>query len=64
MPPMAFVGTVTKVGFMNKTATVTVTRWVVHPKTGKVRLSSPSLSLSLPLPPSPSHTRPYDMMAW
>ncbi|KAF7796065.1 hypothetical protein EIP86_007236 [Pleurotus ostreatoroseus] len=35
MPPMAFVGRVTKVGCMQKTATVTVTRWVVHKKTGK-----------------------------
>ena len=38
MPPMAFVGRVTKVGCMQKTATVTVTRWVVHKKTGKVRV--------------------------
>ncbi|KIK70864.1 hypothetical protein GYMLUDRAFT_184932 [Collybiopsis luxurians FD-317 M1] len=30
MPPMAFRGLVTKVGFMDKTATVTVTRWVLH----------------------------------
>ncbi|KAI0932989.1 hypothetical protein AcW2_001449 [Taiwanofungus camphoratus] len=36
MPPMAFAGLVTKAGFMNKTATVTISRWVVHPKTGKV----------------------------
>ncbi|KAI0917802.1 hypothetical protein AcV5_003954 [Taiwanofungus camphoratus] len=35
MPPMAFAGLVTKAGFMNKTATVTISRWVVHPKTGK-----------------------------
>ncbi|KAL0565405.1 hypothetical protein V5O48_016620 [Marasmius crinis-equi] len=35
MPPMAFQGLVTKVGFMNKTATVTVSRWVVHKVTGK-----------------------------
>ncbi|KAI0070099.1 nucleic acid-binding protein, partial [Panus rudis PR-1116 ss-1] len=35
MPPMAFTGTVAKVGFMNKTATVFVTRWMVHPKTKK-----------------------------
>jgi len=34
--PMAFKGIVTKVGFMNKTATVTVTRQVVHKKTQKV----------------------------
>ena len=37
MPPMSFIGRVTKVGAMRKTATVTVTRWVVHAKTGKVR---------------------------
>lgn len=30
-------GVVTKVGYMNKTATVTVTRWLVHPRTNKVR---------------------------
>ncbi|KZT68517.1 nucleic acid-binding protein [Daedalea quercina L-15889] len=35
MPPMAFTGLVTKVGFMNKTATVTVSRFVTHPKVGK-----------------------------
>ncbi|KAF8898870.1 hypothetical protein BD779DRAFT_43712 [Infundibulicybe gibba] len=35
MPPMAFKGLVTKVGFMNKTATVTVSRWVIHKLTGK-----------------------------
>ncbi|KAK7468771.1 hypothetical protein VKT23_003272 [Stygiomarasmius scandens] len=35
MPPMAFRGLVTKVGFMNKTATVTVSRWMVHPVTKK-----------------------------
>lgn len=35
MPPMAFMGLVTKVGCMNKTATVTVSRWVVHPRTNK-----------------------------
>ncbi|KAL4244188.1 universal ribosomal protein uS17 family protein [Abortiporus biennis] len=35
MPPMSFIGTVTKVGFMNKTATVTVSRWVTHPRTHK-----------------------------
>jgi len=32
---MAFTGLVTKCGFMHKTATVTVSRWVVHPRTGK-----------------------------
>jgi len=32
---MALTGLVTKVGFMQKTATVTVSRWVVHPRTGK-----------------------------
>ncbi|KAG5351823.1 hypothetical protein E4T56_gene7226 [Termitomyces sp. T112] len=35
MPPMAFTGVVTKAGFMNKTATVTVSRWVIHKLTGK-----------------------------
>jgi len=35
MPPMAFQGIVTKAGFMNKTATVTVSRWVMHKLTGK-----------------------------
>ena len=43
MPPMAFTGLVTKVGFMNKTATVTVSRFVTHPKVGKV---CPSLLVS------------------
>jgi hypothetical protein len=37
MPPMSFFGVVTKAGFMNKTATVTVSRWVIDKKTGKVR---------------------------
>ncbi|KAK2461668.1 hypothetical protein APHAL10511_006131 [Amanita phalloides] len=35
MPPMAFQGLVTKAGFMNKTATVSVSRWVFHRITGK-----------------------------
>ncbi|KAI0267276.1 hypothetical protein BC834DRAFT_870583 [Gloeopeniophorella convolvens] len=35
MPPMSFSGLVTKVGFMNKTATVTVSRWVIDKRTGK-----------------------------
>ncbi|KAF9480084.1 nucleic acid-binding protein [Pholiota conissans] len=35
MPPMAFNGVVTKAGFMNKTATVTVSRWIIHKLTGK-----------------------------
>ncbi|KAH9911855.1 uncharacterized protein B0H18DRAFT_961574 [Fomitopsis serialis] len=35
MPPMAFTGLVTKVGCMNKTATVTVSRFVLHPRVGK-----------------------------
>ncbi|KIK96017.1 hypothetical protein PAXRUDRAFT_826443 [Paxillus rubicundulus Ve08.2h10] len=35
MPPMAFTGVVTKVGCMNKTATVTVSRHVIHKITGK-----------------------------
>jgi hypothetical protein len=33
---MAFTGIVTKVGVMNKTATVTVPRFVIHKRTGKV----------------------------
>jgi small subunit ribosomal protein S17 len=36
MGAMAFVGVVTKVGVMNKTATVTVPRLVIHKPTGKV----------------------------
>jgi len=32
---MAFTGMVTKVGVMNKTATVTVPRYVIHKRTGK-----------------------------
>ncbi|TRM56249.1 hypothetical protein BD626DRAFT_520483, partial [Schizophyllum amplum] len=35
MPAMAFRGLVTKTGVMNKTATVTVSRWVKHQLTGK-----------------------------
>ncbi|TFK77214.1 nucleic acid-binding protein, partial [Pluteus cervinus] len=35
MPPMGFKGIVTKAGFMDKTATVTVSRWVIHQLTGK-----------------------------
>ncbi|KAF5312760.1 hypothetical protein D9619_003000 [Psilocybe cf. subviscida] len=35
MPPMAFQGIVTKAGYMNKTVTVTVSRWVIHKLTGK-----------------------------
>ncbi|RDB28367.1 30S ribosomal protein S17 [Hypsizygus marmoreus] len=35
MPPMALNGVVTKAGFMNKTVTVTVSRWVIHKLTGK-----------------------------
>jgi hypothetical protein len=38
MPPISFLGVVTKAGFMHKTATVTVSRWVIDTKTGKVRL--------------------------
>src|ERR1700729_46977 len=33
---MAFTGIVTKVGAMSKTATVTVPRFVIHKRTGKV----------------------------
>lgn len=42
MPPMTFKGIVTKVGVMKKTATVTVSRWVVHKQTGKACTTSPS----------------------
>ncbi|THH04326.1 hypothetical protein EW145_g5601 [Phellinidium pouzarii] len=35
MPPLILQGIVTKVGYMNKTATVTVSRWAVHPRTQK-----------------------------
>ncbi|KAF5385310.1 hypothetical protein D9615_001417 [Tricholomella constricta] len=35
MPPMGFNGIVTKAGFMDKTVTVTVSRWVIHKLTGK-----------------------------
>jgi len=35
MPPMSLKGIVTKVGVMKKTATVTVSRWVLHKQTGK-----------------------------
>ena len=38
MPPMSLIGQVTKVGFMEKTATVTVSRFIFHSKTGKVRI--------------------------
>ena len=37
MPPMSLLGVVTKAGFMNKTVTVTVSRWVIDTRTGKVR---------------------------
>ncbi|KAI0037060.1 hypothetical protein K488DRAFT_26676, partial [Vararia minispora EC-137] len=36
MPPMSFIGTVTKQGFMDKTVTVTVRRQFLHKKTGKL----------------------------
>ncbi|KAF8529123.1 hypothetical protein BU17DRAFT_37631 [Hysterangium stoloniferum] len=35
MPPLTFTGVVTKVGCMQKTATVTVSRYLVHRKTHK-----------------------------
>ncbi|TDL21256.1 hypothetical protein BD410DRAFT_790017 [Rickenella mellea] len=35
MPLLALKGVVTKCGFMNKTATVTVSKWVVHPRSKK-----------------------------
>jgi len=34
---MTLKGIVTKAGVMRKTATVTVSRWVIHKQTGKVR---------------------------
>lgn len=37
MPPLQLTGIVTKAGYMNKTVTVTVQRWIEHSKTGKVR---------------------------
>lgn len=49
MPPMAFTGIVTKVGCMNKTATVTVYRNVIHKITGKV--SAPLTDLTPELTP-------------
>lgn len=36
MPPLSLIGKVTKVGAMAKTATVTVSRFVEHPRTHKV----------------------------
>ncbi|VDB85139.1 unnamed protein product [Peniophora sp. CBMAI 1063] len=36
MPPMSFIGTVTRCGKMEKTATVTVTRPMLHKRTGKL----------------------------
>lgn len=47
MPPMAFMGVVTKVGCMNKTATVTVSRLVAHRRTGKVRFRCPAARLEM-----------------
>jgi hypothetical protein len=47
MPPMALTGVVTKVGYMNKTATVTVYRNILHHITGKVRADFFSKMLSL-----------------
>lgn len=44
MPPMTLNGIVTKAGFMNKTATITVSRWVDHKLTGKVRVTILDLS--------------------
>ncbi|KII93809.1 hypothetical protein PLICRDRAFT_171516 [Plicaturopsis crispa FD-325 SS-3] len=35
MPPLQLTGIVTKAGYMNKTVTVTVKRWIEHSKTGK-----------------------------
>ena len=46
MPPMSLKGVVTKVGAMSKTATVTVSRWVIHKQTGKVRTTSCPASLA------------------
>ena len=46
MPPMSFVGVVTKAGFMNKTATVTVSRWVIDKRTGKVGCDQSNILLT------------------
>ncbi|KAG8736774.1 hypothetical protein FRC10_008955 [Ceratobasidium sp. 414] len=35
MPPLSLTGVVTKAGYMKKTATVTVTRYLEHPLTHK-----------------------------
>lgn len=60
MPPMAFQGLVTKAGFMNKTATVSVSRWVFHKITGKVRLfSSPTQFHSLTHPQRIERTKKF-----
>jgi hypothetical protein len=42
MPPMTLKGIVTKVGVMKKTATVTVSRWVIQKQTGKACTASRS----------------------
>lgn len=42
MPPLVLRGVVTKAGYMNKTATVTVSRFATHPRTLKVRTRSAS----------------------
>ncbi|KAG8703003.1 hypothetical protein FRC08_003125 [Ceratobasidium sp. 394] len=36
MPPLSLTGIVTKAGYMKKTVTVTVTRYIEHPKTHKL----------------------------
>lgn len=43
MPPITLQGIVTKVGYMNKTATVTVSNYFVHKPTLKVRFPFESL---------------------
>jgi small subunit ribosomal protein S17 len=47
MPPMALTGVVTKVGYMNKTATVTIPRYVIHKITGKVHFPSTHTKMTL-----------------
>ncbi len=45
---MSLIGQVTKVGYMSKTATVTVSRFIYHARTGKVRNQFLSLPWSGP----------------
>jgi hypothetical protein len=47
---MSFLGVVTKAGFMNKTATVTVSRWVIDKRTGKVRVMTKQRNTASTIP--------------